>query len=124
MVQALWRNEFTAQLRARKCFLLGEQYSTAAHCQVDRGAAARRTSAGDYCVIALRLKSHFSLQPAPVALAASTRRYGKCRSTVTFISPACWPRRSNSQGLKLRRIESAPSSRTNRLCRNNSPTVV
>src|SRR5436190_5776400 len=51
MDRAFRRDEFAAQLRARKLFLLDQQHARAKHCQMNRSAGACRAPAGDNHIV-------------------------------------------------------------------------
>src|SRR5712692_4767525 len=116
------RDKLATKFLARKFFLLSEQDPRPAHCQISRRAGAGRPAASDDHVVVESISHSQSLPP--LRLDDNTRRDGKCFSTVTLERPAARPSRSSSSGLKLLKIESAPSARIKRLCKNRRPTVV
>src|SRR5918912_513106 len=117
MFQAFGRDEFAAELRTRKALLLYKQDTRALRRKMNRTACARRPSARNHHIVALSNLVHS-------ALALKTNRKGKRRSTLMSESFACSAKARNSAGRKLLKIESAPSSRIKRLCRNKLPMVV
>src|SRR2546423_7413986 len=140
VLQTFRRDELAAQFRARKFFLLGNHHARAHARQMNRRARSRRPAAHDHNIIFSRRHAHlkfysskpfFKPQRSPhLFLAASprsptprvpsfdalkTRRKANRRSTLIRLRPARWANPKSSLGWKLRRIESAPSSRIRRL---------
>src|SRR5436190_18215768 len=114
MHQAFGRDKFAAQFCSRKFLLLDQQNLQAVLSETDRGARARRAGADDSNVIyGSKLDAHTRVQ-RPDNIKRLTR---EC-STFTSSSPAASARRNNSSGLKLRRIDNAPSSTVKRWSKN------
>src|SRR4051812_21359610 len=102
MIKTLRRDEFTAEFLARECLLFDKNDALACRGKPDSGGRARGTGTDDGNVI------FFAHLPESTSLFAL-----EC-STFTSDTPACFASCRISSAVKLRRIDSAPSSLVNR----------